>query len=354
MENEDGPIAAPPARAGEEFRDDLRTVNQSATGNLRRRLPAQELAALTRLSPLRSTWAIVHTLSLLALIIAVAVAHWTWWTAVLAVVLIAPLQHALFVLAHDAAHYRLFETRWLNDALGRFVGSIAGVSMCTYRVIHRLHHNHLYGPQDPDIALHGGYPRGTWYLVRKLLKDVTGQTAWKTYSYFFGAPALNATTNVAQRPLDDTAESLRAAARRDRWGVLAFHVAAPIFAFGAGYGWQYLVLWVLPLLTLLQAILRLRAICEHGAVTDYSSPLTAARTNLAGGLLRFVLFPHHVNYHVEHHLYPAVPHYRLPALHRALAAHGVLTSAEICAPRATFGQIFAERAAGASPVALHG
>ena len=38
---------------------------------------------------------------------------------------------------------------------------------------------------------------------------------------------------------------------------------------------QYLVLWVLPMLTVLQVILRLRAICEHGAVTDLSSPLTA-------------------------------------------------------------------------------
>jgi hypothetical protein len=111
---------------------------------------------------------------------------------------------------------------------------------------------------------------------------VTGQTAWKTYSYFFGSPSINASTNVAQRPLDDTSEALRAAARRDRWGVLAFQLAAPIVAFALGFGWQYLVLWVLPLVTLLQAILRLRAICEHGAVTDFTSPLTAARTNLPG------------------------------------------------------------------------
>ena len=341
------------ARAGEEFRDDTRLLKPAAAGNVRKLLPPEELAQLTRLDPLRSTRAIVQTLGLLALVIIVAATYWTWWIALLAVLLIAPLQHALFVLAHDAAHYRLYETRWLNDALGRFVGSIAGVSMCTYRVIHRLHHNHLYGAQDPDIALHGGYPRGTGYLVRKLLKDVTGQTAWKTYSYFFGAPALNASTNVAQRPLDDTSEALRRAARRDRWGVLGFHVAAPVAAFALGVGWQYLVLWVVPLVTVLQAILRLRAICEHGAVTDLSSPLTAARTNLAGPFLRLLLFPHHVNYHVEHHLFPAVPHYRLPALHRALAGRGVLAGAEVRAPGDTFGRVFADRV-GASAATQRG
>jgi fatty acid desaturase len=326
--------AAIASAAGEEFRDDVR-----------KRLPPEALAPLTRLDPVRSTLAVVQTSALLALVIGLAVAFWSWWAAAIAVVLIAPLQHALFVLAHDAAHYRLYETRWLNDAVGRLCGTIAGVSMCTYRVIHRLHHNHLYGPQDPDIALHGGYPRGKAYLAQKLAKDLAGLTAFKTFAYFFGAPSLNTETGKAERPLDDTSPRLRAAARRDRWTVLGFHVIAPVVAFATGWGWQYAVLWMLPLVTVLQAILRLRAICEHGAVTDYGSPLTAARTNLVPFWVRYAMFPHHVNYHVEHHLYPAVPHYNLPRLHVALAAHGILEGAEIRPLRATLRRVFADRSA---------
>ena len=83
----------------------------------------------------------------------------------------------------------------------------------------------------------------------------------------------------------------------------------------SGYLVQYLVLWILPLVTVVQAILRLRAIAEHGATTDFSSPLTAARTNLGPAWLRWALFPHNVNYHVEHHLYASVPQHNLPALH---------------------------------------
>jgi fatty acid desaturase len=325
---------APPPVAGEEFRDDVR-----------KKLPPEALAPLTRLDPVRSTLAVLQTFAALALVIGVAVAYWSWWAAAIAVVLIAPLQHALFVLAHDAAHYRLYQTRWLNDAVGRLCGTIAGVSMCTYRVIHRLHHNHLYGPQDPDIALHGGYPRGKAYLAKKLAKDVAGLTAFKTYAYFFGLPSMNVETGRAERPLDDTSARLRATALRDRWTVLGFHAAAPVVAFAAGWGWQYLVLWVLPAVTLLQAILRLRAICEHGAVNDYSSPLTAARTNFAPAWQRYVLFPHHVNYHVEHHLYPAVPHYNLPALHAVLTEHGILDGAEIRPLRETLRRVFADRPA---------
>jgi len=96
----------------------------------------------------------------------------------------------------------------------------------------------------------------------------------------------------------------------------------------------------------LQPILRLRAICEHGAVRDFSSPLTAARSNRASGgivnaLGRALLFPHHVNYHLEHHLYPAVPHYRLPHLHRLLDEKGALAGAEVRDLGATLRLVFA-------------
>jgi fatty acid desaturase len=184
--------------------------------------------------------------------------------------------------------------------------------------------------------------------VKKLAKDLAGLTAWKTYAYFFGAPAANADTNKAANPLGDTSPRLREAALRDRWVVLGFHGTAPVAAFAVGWGWYYVVLWIVPLLTVTQVILRLRAICEHGALTDFSSPLTAARTNLPTWWQRYLLFPHHVNYHIEHHLYPAVPHYYLPKLHDALLAHGILEGAEIRRLDATLARMFADRLARAT------
>jgi fatty acid desaturase len=197
------------------------------------------------------------------------------------------------------------------------------------------------------------------YLWKKLAQDLAGLNAWKTFAYFFGAPALNAATGQAARPLDDTSPALRDAARRDRWAVVGFHLAAPVLAWAAfdlrGLA-LYAVLWMLPLLTVLQPILRLRAVCEHGAVTDLRSPLTAARTTLTRGsvsgrpldalcnaLGRVLLFPHHVNHHVEHHLYPAVPHYHLPRLHALLRERGALQGAEVRDLRDTLRQVFAPR-----------
>ncbi len=344
------------AKAGEEFRDDLRAPG-SRNAQARRLLSAEELAPLTTLSDARSLLAVAQTLLLIATGMTLAWFAWPtplWWAGGLAgLVLIGVAQHGLFILAHEAAHYRLLTNRKLNDLLGRLVGMSGGVSMCTYRVTHRLHHNNLYGPEDPDTAIHGGYPRGKAYLWKKLVQDLSGWNAWKTYAYFFGSPAINEDTQRRISPLDDTSPQLRAAARRDRWGVVAFHLLAPLCAAligGLDGLLVYLALWTLPLLTTLQPILRLRAICEHGAVSDLTSPLTAARTNRTWGsagnwIGRFFLFPHHVNYHLEHHLYPAVPHYNLPRLHRLLEEKNALGEAEVRDLGETWFQIFAPRKA---------
>ncbi len=338
------------ARRGEEFRDDHRAPG-SRNAQARRLLAPAELAPLTQLSTPRSLLAIAQTLGLMAAAIALAVATWPSAWMLLSIVAIGTAQHGLFILAHEAAHYRLLPDRTANDLVGRALGMIGGVSMCTYRVTHRLHHNNLYTEEDPDTAIHGGYPRGRRYLLNKLARDIAGLNAWKTFAYFFGAPAINAETKREIRPLDDTSPELRAAARADRLWVVGFHLAAPLLALAVG-GWHglllYAVLWVLPLVTGLQQILRLRAICEHGATWDLSSPLTAARTNRTTGtvgnwIARCVLFPHHVNYHLQHHLYPAVPHYHLPALHRLLDAKGALAGAEVRDFADTWRIVFAPR-----------
>ena len=354
---------APPVSAarGEEFRDDLRTPG-ALNAQARKALSAQELLPFTQLDDVRSLLAMAQTGLLLVVAGALIVGLWgsPWMLA--GVVLMGLAQHSLFILSHEAAHYRLLSHRGANDVLGRLIGMSSGVSMCTYRVTHRLHHNNLYGSEDPDTAIHGGYPRGRAYLLRKLAQDIVGWNAWKTYAYFFGAPAINEDTQRAIRPLDDTSPQLRKAARQDRYWVVGAHIAMPLLAYALA-GWHglvvYLVVWIAPLMTTLQPILRLRAVCEHGAVSDLSSPLTAARSNRTLGngpnrVLGAVLFPHHVNYHLEHHLYPAVPHYHLPALHLALQTRGVLDDAEVRDIPETLRMIFAPRkpkaAAGSSHV----
>ncbi|HEY2746955.1 MAG TPA: fatty acid desaturase family protein [Polyangia bacterium] len=321
-------------RAGEEFRVPAR-----------RGLAPDEVRALSRLSPWRALWSMLRTFALAAACIAAAVVtRGRWWHALIvaaAFVGVVGAQHALAVLAHEAAHYRTFKNRRLNDLVGFLVAAPLGLSMLTYRVIHRIHHNHLYEPLDPDLALMAGYPRGRGYLVRKLAKDLAGITVIKNYYYFVGKPQ-------GVRRMDDTAPGLRAAARRERKLVLAANIAFVLLSIYMGFWRWYLLLWFIPAITLLQAILRLRAIMEHGAVDDITTPLKAARTNFVPFYLYWLLFPHDVHYHIEHHLYPSIPHYRLAECHRRLRAAGILDGAEVAWLPEVMRKIFAPPRAAAA------
>ena len=125
--------------------------------------------------------------------------------------------------------------------------------------------------------------------------------------------------------------------------VIAFNLLLAVLLIATGWWKIYLLLWLLPLITVLQMILRLRAVCEHGAVSDTTTPARAARTNIAPWLVRFFVFPHQMHYHVEHHLYPSVPHYRLAECHGELKKLGFLDNAEVVPTfRATLRKIFAE------------
>src|SRR5690606_3379540 len=136
---------------GEEFRADHRAPG-SGNAQARRLLSADELAPLTRLSSARSLLALSQTLGLIAAALALGIGTWPSPWLLLCVPVLGVAQHGLFILVHEAAHHRLFGARWANEGLGRLMGMAAGLSMCTYRVTHRLHHNHLYTAEDPDTA----------------------------------------------------------------------------------------------------------------------------------------------------------------------------------------------------------
>ena len=308
-------------------------MRDDARGLVRRSLPPDVIPRLARIDPLRSALSLLDTFGLVALLFAVALTWRSAWVGAAVFLLMPVAHHRIAVLAHETAHYRLFETRWLNDLVGWLASASIGVSTFSYRIVHRIHHNHLYEAIDPDMPLQGGYPRGRAYLLGKLAKDALGFTFWKNYAYFFGAPGMNRDTGgkggATGDPLADTSAALRMRALRDRWLIVAFQVVLMGALALAGHLGDYLLFWVLPMLTLYQAVLRLRAVLEHGAIADRTSPLTAARTNIEiPWIARLYLFPLHVNYHIEHHLFPAVPHYHLPALHAALEAQGLLARAE--------------------------
>ncbi|MEO1292504.1 MAG: fatty acid desaturase, partial [Pseudomonadota bacterium] len=157
-------------------------------------------------------------------------------------------------------------------------------------------------------------------LRRKLFRDITGQTGLKQRAQQF-AFALQMAGDVDRN--DPLYEQL--SQNFSGPGLMKSLLANAVLLMGLtliGVWWAYPLLWVLPLLTWYQLVLRVRNIAEHGAVGDAEDPLQNVRTTYAGPLLGFFVAPYWVNYHLEHHLVMHVPCWRLPALHRLMLEKG--------------------------------
>jgi fatty acid desaturase len=87
------------------------------------------------------------------------------------------------------------------------------------------------------------------------------------------------------------------------------------------------LLWVAAWLTSYSFVMRLRSIAEHAMIPDPADELNNTRTTIARLWERLLIAPNCVNFHLEHHLLPTVPHYNLRRMHRLLRERGVLDRA---------------------------
>lgn len=251
--------------------------------------------------------AIVGELSVCGLVMYAALAWWSWPSILLASVVLATRQHALFVLYHDAVHGHLARSPRLNDLLTNvFIGWPQLLPIHVYRPLHRRHHQKLATPEDPErILLYAGqpwnfHPLPKAALARQLLLDFCGVNLVRS-----GVQLLKEKRNPASllRLPPETVrwESLLAAATLvAAVAILAMH--APVATARCA------ALWFVTLLTGTQLLQKLRSFAEHsdGQGCDPSCSWSP------GWLGRATLWPYHINYHREHHRRPRHPWYRLP------------------------------------------
>jgi fatty acid desaturase len=83
------------------------------------------------------------------------------------------------------------------------------------------------------------------------------------------------------------------------------------------WGW-FGLLWILPLFTSFPVYMVLREWVQHGNADR--GRYTNSRVFLVDPFSRYAVFPLGMDYHLPHHLFVGVPHYKLKALHEELLA----------------------------------
>lgn len=295
-------------------------ANEPAPGQrklLNREPIKEELAKLSELEPLKAFSIIIFQWLVIVGSGYAAVQSQSVLVWFVAAVVIMTRKQALGILMHDGSHGLVCRPRWLNDAISNFFLAFPmGVATEFFRDFHYRHHlgngdHHL----DPELLLKDVHSVWDMPLTGRrifaiLLADLTGQTAMSEWAYF--VRLFSPWYHLKKKGRGVIGEYPVLYAQFFIYYALLFSV---IIYFSLW--WEMLFLWILPSLTILPALARVRTIGEHcGVAAEHE--LNATRSVEAGFLEKFFFAPCGINFHLDHHLFPSVPFYNLPALHRLL------------------------------------
>jgi fatty acid desaturase len=190
----------------------------------------------------------------------------------------------------------------LNDAVGWVAGLLSFYNSTYYRYYHSWHHRYTQDPaRDPELMFPRAGSRAAY------LREISTIGFWyrRTVDYLwlaFGLARLPFLPDRARRAVAVSVScqlSIYAAAL----GAVAAGFTAPLYFF------------FLPSL-LAMPFMRAYLIAEHTLCSRDQNFLTNTRTTLTVFPIRLLMW--NMPFHAEHHLFPAVPFHRLPALHEAI------------------------------------
>jgi len=219
--------------------------------------------------------------------------------------------HLMGWIGHDGFHFTFHENRHVSALIGLLFSSMtlfffqSGMAMD-----HWSHHRFANTHKDPDLRLLRRY--------RTLLGRMLAQRNRANAHYFRRTLGL-----ALGRPLPPELEHIRLPFPLAQFRVLAWLN----IAFVLGWLLVYLCiearwpgfLWIGVAIPLVVGgwLSGLRSFTEHAHTAEGDLHDTRSRTHPLFTIMEFG-----GNHHLEHHLYPAVPQWRLPALHRWLVAQG--------------------------------
>jgi fatty acid desaturase/nitrite reductase/ring-hydroxylating ferredoxin subunit len=208
---------------------------------------------------------------------------------------------------HENGHGTVFAANWANDAVYDLAAFMMLREPTMWRFQHARHHSHtsIVG-LDPEISVKRP-PRWRDVLLNYLLLVNGPLMLWRILQHCAGhhdaytreiVPA-SMLRRVAWEARAFTAVLVAALAAAIATGTIVplLFVGLPTF-YGAWLMWFF-------------------AITQHaGLREDVLDHRMSTRTVYINPVLRFLYL--NMNYHVEHHMFPTVPYYNLPALHEEI------------------------------------
>lgn len=242
--------------------------------------------------------------------------HWAWPITVALIFLHGTISSLMIVAVHELTHGTVFKTKGLNTLFGRIFAFLGWNNPEWFQASHARHHRYtLHQPDDLEVVLPMHLMVRDFFLTGFLdpLKAVKNSDASivnavrLAFGFFKGEWELTVFPETAR-------EKRRATISWARF-LLIGHGAILLLAFS-------LNLWILPVLITFSPfyggwLLFLCGYTQHIGLQDSVDDFRlCCRTFTTNPVIGFLYW--HMNYHIEHHMYAAVPCYRLTELHRLI------------------------------------
>lgn len=265
------------------------------------------------LGELASTWAVI------AIAIAIAEFSNSWWATALAVIVIGTRQMVLGLLLHEQVHSLGLRGKWADSIVNALaVYPLLVTTVEDYAEVHLRHHRHFMTPRDPDFLRKSGpewrFPQSLSGLLGIAARDLL---------------ALNLIKLIKGKTAPAGAAEFRRAHPSPRWLRPAWFALLAIGVTALGAWPEFLLYWILPLLTVAQLCVRWIAVLEHeyeleGSSVNDTTPLVSMRwyEKLLVPDLNFAM-------HVYHHNHPGISFSQLPKAHQIYQQHGLVDQSAV-------------------------
>jgi fatty acid desaturase len=221
-------------------------------------------------------------------------------------------------VGHDAGHYALSRSRWVNDVWGQIgMTFLCGMSFGFWRSRHNLHHAHCQEIDgDPDMhfgVLFSVYPNSAnWQTpLGRFFLRIQKWAFWPLSSLYWVALRYDGIRDLFQRP-EET--------KIDRF-LMPLHWIVLLVVPGLVFGWPAAVLTYVTVSCISSLMTASVFIPNHigmrrlgaGERLSYlEQQITTSRNISNPRLLDF--YYGGLNSQIEHHLFPRVPHHRYRAM----------------------------------------